>query len=52
MIGMEGNKDPELDLEDRNLRRIIVLEDREFGNTGIVPLYWDWHTGLFMELKL
>lgn len=52
MIAMEGNKDPELELEARNMRKLVVLEDREFGNTGIVPLYWDYHTALFNEVKL
>ena len=51
MIGMEGNKDPELAMEDRNMRKLVVLEDREFGNTGIVELYWDFHTGLFNEVN-
>jgi len=51
MIGLEGNKDPSLDLELRNMRRLVVLEDREFGNTGIIDLYWDSHTGLFQEVK-
>lgn len=49
MIGMRGNKDPELPLEERNMRYIELLEDREFGASGIVPLYWDHHTGLFNE---
>jgi twinkle protein len=49
MIGMEGNKDPELPIEERNLRDLVVLEDREFGNVGRVPLYWDQSTGLFEE---
>jgi len=50
MIGMEGNKDPELTPEQRNFRDIIVLEDREFGNTGKVGLFWDKNTGLFNEV--
>ena len=50
MIGMEGNKDPELPVEEKNLRDLVVLEDREFGNTGKVELYWDRHTGLFNEV--
>jgi len=52
MIGLEGNKDPELTPDERNLRQLVVLEDREFGNTGIVKLYWDRKTGLFNEVKV
>lgn len=50
MIGMQGNKDPELDDNERNCRDLIVLEDREFGSVGKVPLWWDKNTGLFKEL--
>ena len=50
MIGMEGNKDPELDPDERNVRTLVLLEDREFGTTERVPLYWDRSTGLFSEL--
>ena len=51
MIGMRGNKDPELPLEERNMRYLEMLEDREFGASGIVPLYWDSNTGLFNEAR-
>lgn len=51
MIGLEGNKDPDLDEEERNMRRLVILEDREFGSSGIVNLYWDRYTGLFNEVK-
>ena len=50
MIGMQGNKDPELDDVARNCRDLVVLEDREFGSVGKVPLYWDNRTGLFQEM--
>lgn len=49
MIGVRGNKDPELPLEERNMRFLDILEDREFGQVGTIPLYWDWKTGLFNE---
>lgn len=49
MIGMQGNKDPELPPEQRNCRDLVLLEDREFGNNGIVPLYWDDRTSIFYE---
>lgn len=51
MIGLEGNKDPELPLEERNVRTLQLLEDREFGASVSVPLYWDKNTGLFNEIK-
>ena len=50
MIGIEGNKDPELDEEQRNIRKLVILEDREFGESGIIPLYWDRNTSLFNEI--
>lgn len=49
MLGLEGNKSPDLDLEERNMRQLVLLEDREFGQTGRFPLYWDVNTGLFNE---
>ncbi len=51
MIGMEGNKDPDLTVEQRNMRDLVILEDREFGSSGKVSLYWDNKTGLFNEIK-
>jgi twinkle protein len=50
MLGLEGTKDPDLPTEERNLRRLVVLEDREFGSTGYINLYWDNKTGLFTEI--
>lgn len=51
MIGMEGNKDPDLPEDERNIRTIVLLEDREFGNSERVPLFWDRATGKFSELS-
>lgn len=51
MIGLEGNKDPELPLEERNVRHLKILEDREFGVSADIPLYWDNRTGLFNEIR-
>ena len=50
MVGLEGNKDPELDEDTQNLRNIKILESRTFASTGIFPLYWDSNTSLFKEL--
>jgi twinkle protein len=50
MIGMEGNKDPDIDSDLQNMRTLVVLEDREYGAVGKVDLYWDRNTGLFNEI--
>jgi twinkle protein len=50
MLGLEGNRDPNLPREEKNLRTLVLLEDREFGETGRFKLYWDQNTGLFNEL--
>lgn len=51
MFGLEGNKDPDLPLESRNIRKLVILEDREFGASGYTTLYWDNKTSLFNEVK-
>jgi len=50
MFGIEGNKNDELPIEERNCREIVLLEDREFGETGRVHLYWNRENGLFKEI--
>lgn len=50
MFSLEGNKDPDLPIEERNLRDIVLLADREFGEVGRCRLYWDEHTTQFNEL--
>ena len=50
MFGLEGNRDPNLSPEERNLRTLVLLEDREFGETGRFKLYWDKMSGLFNEI--
>ncbi|HET8689272.1 MAG TPA: toprim domain-containing protein [Methanosarcina sp.] len=51
MLGLEGNRDPNLPPEQRNMRTLVLLEDREYGETGRFPLYWDKNTGAFNELE-
>lgn len=51
MLGLEGNRDPNLSPEERNLRTLVLLEDREYGETGRFKLYWDNNTGLFNEIN-
>lgn len=50
MLGLEGNRDPNLSPEERNMRTLVLLEDREFGEVGRFKLYWDRSTGLFNEV--
>lgn len=50
MFGLEGNKDPDLTEEERNVRHLVLLDDREFGEVGSVPLFWNRKTGLFSEM--
>jgi len=50
MIGLEGNKDPNLPEETRNVRRLKVLEDREYGAVGTFDLFWNKDTGRFTEI--
>lgn len=51
MIGLEGNKDPELPDHERNVRKLKVLEDRNLGATGIVKLFYDNKTGRLNEMR-
>ena len=51
MIGLEGNKDPELNIYERNMRKLKILEDRNLGVVGSINLYWDDKTGLFNEVS-
>jgi len=51
MIGIEGNKDPDFPDEKKNIRKIIILEDREFGHSGYLKVFYDKHTGLFNEMQ-
>lgn len=50
MIALQGNKDPELSDDERNMRDLIILDDREFGMVGGPRLFWDSKTQLFNEM--
>lgn len=50
MFGLEGNKDPDLSPEERNMRKLVLLDDREFGEVGEIDLYWDKRTTQFNEV--
>lgn len=51
MIGMEGNKDPDLSDEERNIRSLVLLEDRATGSSGRIRIYWSAATGDFTEIN-
>jgi len=48
MVGLEGNKDPEQP-NLKNLRYLTLLEDRNFGETGKIPLIYNPNTGRLLE---
>ncbi len=50
MFGIEGNKDPELPEEERNVRILVLLDDREYGEAGKFPLYWSSKSTMFTEM--
>lgn len=45
MWGLEGNKDPDLPLLERNRRDLVLLEDRMFGESCRIKLQYDNRTG-------
>lgn len=49
MLGLAGNKDPNLDDEIKRMRWIEILEDRQFGNSGSIPIIWNEHTTQYKE---
>jgi twinkle protein len=50
MFGMEGNRSDELSEEERNVRQLVLLSDREFGEVARIPLYWDRKTTAFNQM--
>lgn len=50
MLGLEGNRDPDLPEDQRNVRHLVVLENREHGEVGSIPLWWNPETTLFAEM--
>ncbi len=49
MIGLEGNKDPEESEKVQNTRYLVGLDDRKYGRTFRIPLFYDVDTGDFSE---
>ena len=50
MLGLEGNRDPSLPSEQQNIRQFVILENRETGEVGRFPFYWDSNTTIFTEM--
>jgi twinkle protein len=50
MLGLLGNKDPDLDDNIRNMREVRVLEDRQWGSSAKYQLFWNKNTGRFIEV--
>lgn len=50
MLGLEANKDEALDENIKNIRHLVLLEDREFGETGRFPIFWNKNTTQFVEI--
>jgi twinkle protein len=49
MIGIEGNKDPELGEEVRFMRHIKILEARRYNSSGIFPVWRNPNTSMYKE---
>ena len=47
--GLEGNKDPDLPEHERNVRKMVLLKDREYGQVGSFYLFYDHTTTRLME---
>lgn len=50
MLGLEGNRDPNQTEDEQHIRQLVILENREFGEVGRFPLYWNPETTIFKEL--
>lgn len=49
MVGLERNKDPDLSEKERNTSYLVILDDRKYGRTGVVTLFYDTDTGDYVE---
>ena len=50
IFGIGANKSPELPEEQRNMRKIQLLEDRLTGTVGEITVYYDSQTGKLKEI--
>jgi len=49
MWGLERNKDPDAPFIVQNMSHLVILDDRKFGRTGRIRLYYEPETGDFRE---
>lgn len=49
-LAIEGNRDPDLIEAEKDIRDIVLLDDREFGESGRFQLRWNRNTGIFGEM--
>ena len=49
LFGIERNKDPELSSKKRNTSQFVLLKDREFGEVGMFPMFYDREKGTYLE---
>ena len=49
-MGLEGDKDPELTEDERNIRKLVILADREFGESGSCNLFWNKANHMFTQI--
>lgn len=47
--GLEGNKDPDLPDHERNVRKMVMLKNRDYGEVGNFYLFYDHETTRLME---
>lgn len=47
--GLEGTKDPDIPEHERNVRKMVLLKDREYGNVGSFFLYYNTETTRLIE---
>lgn len=47
--GLEGTKDPDLPEHERNVRKMVLLKDRDYGNVGSFYLYYNPETTELLE---
>ncbi|AUS01836.1 hypothetical protein NVP1293O_48 [Vibrio phage 1.293.O._10N.261.52.E1] len=50
LFGLERNKDPMLEEDERNTSTFVLLKDREFGRSGNVSLFYNMETDQMREL--
>lgn len=49
MLGIQRDKDPELEEDERNTSTLVLLKDREYGNVGQFPILYTPQTDQYLE---